>query len=81
MLAGMEVAIAPRSPLLDTNVSANQKLYGYHRLENPPVVYAEDGELRVTASSEVLPEEEVVVSIYGREDGVEVPRSVEPASY
>ena len=35
----------------------------------------------MTASSEVLPEEEVVVSIYGREDGVEVPRSVEPASY
>ena len=81
MLSGMEVAIAPRSPLLDTNVSTDQKLYGYHRLENPPVVYMEDGELKVTTSSEILPEEEVVVSIYGREDGVEVPRSVEPPSY
>ena len=81
MSAGMEVAIAPRSPLLDTNVTEKDKLYGYHRLSNPPVVYAEDGELKVTAFSNIEKEEEVVVSIYGREDGVEITRPVEPASY
>ena len=81
MSAGMEVAVAPRSPLLDTNVTEKNKLYGYHRLDNPPVVYAEGGELKVTAFSNIEQEEEVVVSIYGREDGVNVTRSVEPARY
>ena len=81
MSAGMEVAVAPRSPLLDTNVTEKNKLYGYHRLENPPVVYAEDGELKVTAFSNIEQEEEVVVSIYGREDGVNVTRAVEPTGY
>jgi len=35
----------------------------------------------VTAFSNIEKEEEVVVSIYGREDGVEITRPVEPASY
>ncbi len=81
MSAGMEVAVAPRSPLLDTNVTEKNKLYGYHRLDNPPVVYAEGGELKVTAFSNIEQEEEVVVSIYGREDGVPVTRPVEPTGY
>ena len=81
MSAGMEVAVAPRSPLLDTNVTEKNKLYGYHRLDNPPVVYAEGGELKVTAFSNIEQEEEVVVSIYGREDGVNVTRAVEPTGY
>jgi hypothetical protein len=81
MSAGMDVAIAPRSPLLDTNVAPEHKLYGYHRLDNPPVVYAEKGELKVTSFSNIEREEEVVVSIYGREDGVPATKSVEPASF
>ena len=81
MSAGMEVAVAPRSPLLDTNVTEKNKLYGYHRLDNPPVVYAKGGELKVTAFSNIEQEEEVVVSIYGREDGVPVTRPVEPTGY
>ena len=81
MADGMEVAVAPRSPLLDTNVTEKEKLYGYHRLDNPPVVYAEDGELKVTAFSDVEQEEEVAVSVYGRHDRIPVMRVVEPASY
>ena len=36
--AGMVVSIAPRSGLLDTDVPIQDKIYGYHRLENPPLV-------------------------------------------
>ena len=66
---------------LDTNVAPRHKLSGYHRLDNPPVVYAEKGELKVTSFSNIEREEEVVVSIYGREDGVPGTKSVEPASF
>jgi hypothetical protein len=31
------VGISPSSSLLDTNLHAKEKLYGYHRLEDPPV--------------------------------------------
>ena len=34
---GIEVGIAPSSNLLDTNVPPEEKLYGYHRLSDPPV--------------------------------------------
>ena len=81
MVAGMEVAIAPRSPLLDTNITEKQRLYGYHRLENPPVVYLEKGNLKVTPFSEIEEEEAVVVSIYGRQDNVQITQPVEPKSY
>lgn len=36
--AGIVVSVAPRSGLLDTDVPIQDKLYGYHRLENPPLV-------------------------------------------
>lgn len=36
--AGVVVSIAPRSGLLDTNIAIQDKIYGYHRLENPPLV-------------------------------------------
>mgnify|MGYP003116935011 FL=1 len=36
--AGMVVSVAPRSGLLDTDVPVQEKIYGYHRLENPPLV-------------------------------------------
>ena len=45
---GIDVSIAATSPMLDTNIPEKEKLYGYHRLENPPVVYLKDGELKVT---------------------------------
>ena len=77
----MEVGVAPRSPLLDTNVAEKERLYGYHRLENPPVVYVEEGNLKVTPFSEIEQEEEVVVSIHGRQDNVQITQPVEPKSY
>jgi hypothetical protein len=42
--AGMQVEVAHSSGLLDTDVPAEQKLYGYHRLKNPYVILVdEDG--------------------------------------
>jgi len=61
------VSVAPTSSLLDTNVSIEEKLYGYHRLENPPVVYLEQGELSVGKLSDVL-EEKVPSGVSGRKD-------------
>lgn len=40
---GIQVGIAPSSGLMDTNVAAQEKLYGYHRLSDPPV-FNYDGE-------------------------------------
>ena len=77
----MDVGIAPRSSLLGTNVPDKERLYGYHRIENPPVVYLEKGNLKVTPCSEIEREEEVVVSIHGRQDNVNIVQPVEPKSY
>ena len=61
------VSVAPTSSLLDTNVAIEEKLYGYHRLENPPVVYLEQGELSVGKLSDVL-EEKPLAGVSGRKD-------------
>jgi len=34
---GMTVGVSPRSTVLDSCVSANERLYGYHRLADPPI--------------------------------------------
>ena len=36
--AGIVVSVAPRSGLLDTDVPLKDKIYGYHRLDNPPLI-------------------------------------------
>ena len=36
--SGIVVSVAPRSGLLDTDVPIEEKVYGYHRLKNPPIV-------------------------------------------
>ena len=42
--AGMQIEVAHSSGLLDTDVPAEQKLYGYHRLKNPYIILVgEDG--------------------------------------
>jgi hypothetical protein len=63
----IDVGVAPSSSLLDTNVPLNQKLYGYHRLDNPPVVYSNRGELTVGKFSEVVVEE-LPSGVSGRKD-------------
>jgi hypothetical protein len=67
MDAGIDVSVAARSPMLDTNVALKEKLYGYHRLENPPVVYLNNGGLKVAKLSEVE-HEEIPTGVSGRND-------------
>ena len=38
MFNGIQVEVAHTSGLLDTDVPSNEKLYGYHRLDDPLVV-------------------------------------------
>ena len=40
--AGMQVEVAHTSGLLDTDVPAEQKLYGYHRLKNPYIILVDE---------------------------------------
>ena len=67
MDAGIDVSIGGHSPILDTNIPLKEKLYGYHRLDNPPVVYLNKGELVVGKFSDIMKEEKPS-GISGRED-------------
>tara|TARA_R100000935_G_scaffold55089_1_gene84717 strand:- start:114 stop:845 length:732 start_codon:yes stop_codon:yes gene_type:complete len=49
----IQVEVASTSGLLDTNVPAEQKLYGYHRLADPLVVIQSEDELKVSKVSEL----------------------------
>tara|TARA_R100001082_G_scaffold26196_1_gene13008 strand:- start:229 stop:954 length:726 start_codon:yes stop_codon:yes gene_type:complete len=66
---GIDVSVAASSSMLDTNVPEEQKLYGYHRLENPPVVYLNKGQLDVTESSEIE-KEDVYKGFSGRTEQI-----------
>jgi len=52
----IEISIAPRSNLLETNVDIKEKLYGYHRLEDPVVTYVKEGTIQTCRWSEVFKE-------------------------
>jgi hypothetical protein len=68
---GMQIEVAQDSTLLDTNVPEEEKLYGYHRLDDPLVMSVKDGALTVTKKSETTPPEPVGESVlYGRHDKV-----------
>ena len=41
---GMIVSVAPRSGLLDTDLPIHEKLYGYHRLDDPTLVLIDEEE-------------------------------------
>jgi hypothetical protein len=51
---GIVVETARRSSFLDTNVPANEKLYGYHRLDDPLVLYTKGNDLVIVKESEYL---------------------------
>ena len=68
MEKGVEVSVAVRSNLLDANVDAKDKLYGYHRLSDPIVSYQEDGKMKIIKWSEVIDTGSVPVGISGRKD-------------
>jgi hypothetical protein len=59
---------------LDTNIPEDQKLYGYHRLEDPIVSTTTQGSLLITRKSKLDPPEplDVPPNIIGREDIVGV---------
>ena len=63
------------SSLLDTNVSEKEKLYGYHRLEDPPVTYMENGNLKTTQSSNVEKENKKPIGVSGRKDYMKVEKT------
>ena len=69
---GIKIEIAHRSGLMDTNVPDNEKLYGYHRLEDPLVQTVENGSLLITKQSKIQPPEpkESDPIIFGRRDHV-----------
>jgi hypothetical protein len=68
--AGTKVAVAPRSSLIDTDVDIRDKLYGYHRLDDPKITYQDqDGSIKVCKWSEVIKEENSKpVGMIGRKD-------------
>ena len=50
---GIIVGASPRSAVLDSNVSAQERLYGYHRLADPIVAVPHDGKWIVSTYSEM----------------------------
>ena len=67
---GIKLHIANSSSLLDTNVSEDQKLYGYHRLDDPLVSTTTQGEMLITKKSKLEPPEPLdsKPNLIGRED-------------
>ena len=52
MHLGVEIEVAKSSALLDTNVIAEEKLYGYHRLDDPLVQTIQDGQISIVPQSQ-----------------------------
>ena len=67
---GIKINVAHNSSLLDTNVPKDQKLYGYHRLDNPLVSTVSEGNLVITRRSKLEPPEPLdsTPNLIGRED-------------
>jgi len=78
--SGMEVSIAPRSSLLDTDIDIKDKLYGYHRLDDPKITYQNGSGIKVGKWSDLQVEQNSKpVGIIGRKDiDLEAP---EPEKY
>ena len=57
MDAKMIVSISPRSSLLDTNIDIKDKLYGYHRLNDPKITYQNGSGIKVCKFSDIEIEE------------------------
>ena len=78
--AGMQIEVAPRSTLLDVDIPLEQKLYGYHRLDDPKVAYQNGPNMSVCKLSEIEKEPVIKpVGIINRNDLNLNP--VEPSKY
>ncbi len=76
----MQIEVAPRSTLLDTDIDFKEKLYGYHRLDDPKVSYQNGAGMKVCNLSDMQLEKELKpVGIINRND-LEL-NSVEPKKY
>lgn len=58
-LSGISVSVAPESSLLDNSSHPTEKLYGYHRLEDPMAVVNRDGNFAIGPASQL--KEEIAV--------------------
>ena len=77
---GIKLEIASSSTLLDTNVPINEKLYGYHRLDDPMLPLVMNDELIVRKNSELTYNEKAVEPmLIGRHDDKTSP--VEPKEW
>jgi hypothetical protein len=67
---GIKVSIAHNSSLLDTNVNSDEKLYGYHRLEDPIISTVTQGNMLITRKSKLSPPDPIddTPNIVGRYD-------------
>ena len=67
---GIKIEVAHSSGLLDTNVPDNERLYGYHRLEDPLVQSHSSSGLLITRQSKVEPPEpaDQTPVLFGRHD-------------
>ena len=67
---GIKINVAHNSSLLDTNVPKDQKLYGYHRLDNPLISTVSEGNLVITRRSKLEPPEPLdsKPNLIGRDD-------------
>jgi len=67
--AEIDVAIAPSSSLLDTDVEIQDKLYGYHRLNDPKITYQNGSGMKVCNLSDMqIEQNSKPIGIIGRED-------------
>ena len=69
---GMKIDVALSSPLLDTDVPIEEKLYGYHRLDDPLIMNVKDNTLALIQKSDTSPPEplDVQPALYERNDKV-----------
>jgi len=75
---GMDIHIATRSSLLDSNINLKDKLYGYHRLEDPLVLQGEAGKLKLKSYADINQPVQIPVGISDRWSTDELLRPPEP---
>ena len=78
---GIIVQVALTSGLLDADVPVQEKLYGYHRLEDPFVTYTINNEIKICRWSEVEKQQAIPIGLVGRHDGQVQEGIVEPEKY
>ena len=66
---GIIVQVAVTSGLLDADVPLQEKMYGYHRLEDPFVTYMVEDKLKICRWSEVEKQKAIPIGLVGRKDG------------